>query len=261
MIFEFLDSRYDRLGKQLGSSNPLFYVYGGAWKTVGLHEPVAPVLEAATASLGYVGLTECVQALSGQSALENPDLAHDIMDYLNELVDRAKAKYGRLFALYATPAEGLVGKFQVKNRAKFGLIENVTDHDYLTNSYHVHVRDKVTPFEKIDFETPFFHKSNGGHIVYVEMASTLNSHAHEIITTHAVRRGLYFGANFVITSCMSCGFGGLLDDDLTCTRCGSDEIFQAVRICGYISPSKLHGKTRAADHKMTEIKQRFKHAK
>lgn len=239
LIWKFHKNYRDKVGKQKGSTNPLFYCEGGAWKTVGYDDPIAPVLEAFTSSLGYIGLEETVQALTGDSLLHNQDLALEIVAYLKKNMEQAEIDYGMQTALYSTPAEGYCYKAQNSNRHQYGEIEGVTDREYLTNSFHVPVWEDITVPEKIAFEEPFHRLATGGRISYNEFPYLTDTDILQESIDFAMDEGLYYGVNIVSSSCFTCNYAGDFRD--ACPKCGSGDIQTVSRVCGYLSFEKAKG--------------------
>lgn len=257
MIFEIHEWTYSQLGKATGISNPLLFTQGGAWMSVGVHESIAPLLEAATASLGYIGLEECCQALFGRGVIEEHDFALKIIKELRQYCEAAKAKYGHLYALYSTPAESLCYKFATLLRKKYGVITGVTDREYLTNSFHVPVWQEVDALEKLTAEAEFHQIATGGKISYVEFPYGVDENVIQPIIDYAMRQGLYFGVNIVSSHCSDCSFDG--DFSETCPQCGSDDITSILRACGYLAYNRIDGETRYNKGKQEEIAERVKH--
>ena len=197
-----------------------------------------------TLSLGYVGIYEMVQAMLGIShtTKDGEEFALAVMKHMNETCQKWKAETGLGFSLYGTPAENLIYRFCRIDRSKFGVIPNVTDKLYYTNSYHVHVCEEIDAFSKLKFESQFHGISLGGCISYVEVPDmSKNLDAVEQIINFIYHNIQYAEINTKPDVCYKCGYTGeiKLDEDLTwyCPSCGNkDESEMQVmrRTCGYI---------------------------
>ncbi|MGG7144859.1 anaerobic ribonucleoside-triphosphate reductase [Clostridium nigeriense] len=197
-----------------------------------------------TLSLGYVGIHEMVQAMIGEShTSENGEkFALEVMNHMNDKCQEWKEQTGLGFSLYGTPAENLIYRFCKLDKARFGIIPNVTDKLYYTNSYHVHVCEEIDAFSKLKFESQFHGISLGGCISYVEVPDmSKNLDAVEQIINFIYHNIQYAEINTKPDICYKCGYTGeiKLDDDLTwyCPSCGNrDESEMQVmrRTCGYI---------------------------
>lgn len=256
IIFDIHDDYYKRAGKIKGSSNPLMFCEGGAWKKVGYDEPVASIIEASTASLGYVGLEETCQFLFGTSLKHNQEFALEVVSYLKKAVVDASEEYNRLFALYSAPAESLIYKFNNLNREQYGVIEHVTDREYMTNSFHLHVAEDVSVPEKIAFEAPFHAIATGGRISYCEFPYGVDNNVLKHAIDFAMSKGLYYGVNVISANCVDCSHKG---DFETCPRCCSENVTSVSRVCGYLSFGKIKGDTRYNLGKQAEVRDRVKH--
>ena len=256
MVFAIHRETYRRVGQAKGESNPLFYCEGGAWMSVGYEDYIAPVIEAFTASLGYIGLEETSQALFGKGLDENIAFGVRVLEHLAGLVERYRERDGHLYALYATPAESLIERFQTINRKKHGVIVGVTDKAYMSNSFHQHVTKKHVGAKKMLLEKPMFDISTGGRIQYCEYPFGVDV---KTLTQHvdlAMSLGLYHGVNIESATCQECGHQGEFHH---CPRCGSEEVTSVNRCCGYLSFDKVKGKTRYNEGKRAEIKDRVDH--
>lgn len=256
IVFDIHEDYYQRAGKIKGSSNPLMFCEGGAWKKVGYDEPVSSIIEASTASLGYVGLEETCQSLFETSLYQNQGFAIELVQHLKELVNEYSVKYNRLFALYSTPAESLIYKFNKLNQEQYGLIHNVTNREYITNSFHLHVTQDVSVPEKILFETPFHAIATGGRISYCEFPYGVDNNVLKSAIDFAMSNGLYYGVNVISANCSDCGHKG---DFETCPKCLSDNVTSVSRVCGYLSFGKIKGSTRYNLGKQAEVRDRVKH--
>ncbi|WP_411168226.1 anaerobic ribonucleoside-triphosphate reductase [Clostridium sp. MB05] len=197
-----------------------------------------------TLSLGYVGIYEMAQAMLGEShtTKEGEKFALDVMNHMNNACQKWKKETGLGFSLYGTPAENLIYRFCRLDRSKFGMIPNVTDKLYYTNSYHVHVCEEIDAFSKLKFESQFHNISLGGCISYIEVPDmSKNLDAIEQIISFIYHNIQYAEINTKPDVCYKCGYTGeiKLDDNLKwhCPSCGNkDEAEMQVmrRTCGYI---------------------------
>lgn len=147
---------------------------------------------------------------------------------------------------------------QVKQfRAKYGIIQNVSDRDYFSNSFHCHVSEDITPTQKQDLEKRFWNLSNGGKIQYVRYRSEKNLAAISTLVDRAMKFGFYEGINMDKDYCEDCGYNGIDFEDEICPVCKSDNVVILNRVCGYLGYSKVHGKSRMNDSKMAEVKDRI----
>lgn len=256
MVFGIHRMTYERVSKSKGMSNPLFYCEGGAWKSVGYEEEIGEIVKGFTASLGYIGLEETVQTLY-QGALESHvEKGTRIVTFLKELVEKKRQEDGYLYALYATPGESLIERFQGINRSRHGIIKGVTDKEYMSNSFHQHVTKKHVAPRKMLLEKPMFDLSTGGRIQYCEFPNNIDRKALKQNIDFAMRLGFYHGVNIEASTCQSCGHQGEFE---SCPRCGSHDVTTVNRCCGYLSYAKVKGTTRYNEGKKAEIRDRVDH--
>ncbi len=261
---ESLMLRYDKLKDVTSDVSPIHWQYG-AIARLGKHQPIFPLLQDgyATITLGYIGLYECVKALTGKSHTtpEGEALALDIMNHLKSKIVLWKRQTGLGFALYGTPSESLTEYFAKTLQKRFGVVEGITDRNYLTNSYHVFVQEEIDAFSKLKFESQFHPISSGGAISYVELPNLANNP--EVILTlikYMYENVQYAEMNTKLDFCMECGFEGeiLCDDNLQwyCPNCGNrdkDRMNVVRRTCGYLGENFWNeGRTQ-------EIKERVMH--
>ena len=246
---------YDYLGEMRASTNPLAYCEGGFYGGhLGIHDKIQPLLKTATASFGITALNELQQLHNKKSIAEDGQFAVEVMEYINKKVGEFKEADGRLYALYGTPAESLCG-LQVKQfRAKYGIIENVSDREYVSNSFHCHVTEDISPIQKQDLEKRFWDLMNGGKIQYVKYPIDYNVDAVKTLVRRAMDMGFYEGVNLSLAYCDDCGHQELEMD--LCPKCGSRNLTKIERMNGYLSYSRVKGDTRLNDAKMAEIKDR-----
>ncbi len=246
---------YAYLGNMRASTNPLAYCEGGfLGGHLKLSDKIKPLLKYATASFGITAFNELQMLYNGKSLVEDGAFAVEVLEYINKEVSRFKEEDGNLYAIYGTPAENLCG-LQVKQfRAKYGIVEGVSDREYVSNSFHCHVTEDITPIEKQDLEYRFWELSNGGKIQYVKYPIDYNISAIKTLVRRAMEMGFYEGVNLSLAYCDDCGHQELQMD--VCPKCGSKNLTKIDRMNGYLSYSRVHGDTRLNDAKMAEIAER-----
>lgn len=224
-------------------------------------EGIRSALKHGTIVIGQLGLAETLQLLIGKNQLtdEGMALAKRIEQLFKDRCAQFKQEYKLNFGVYYTPAENLCYTALKKFRDKYGVIENVSDREYFTNSIHVPVWEKVTPFEKIDIESQLTGYSNAGCITYVELPSTVlhNIEALETIVNYAMDHDIpYFAVNTPNDLCNNCGYQGEIGE--TCPQCGGTNIKRLRRVTGYLTGDY---KTAFNLGKQDEVKDRVKHNK
>ena len=246
---------YAYLGEMRASTNPLAYCEGGfLGGHLKLTDKIKPLLKSATASFGITALNELQELYNGKSLVEDGAFALEVMEYINAQVTRFKEEDGNLYAIYGTPAENLCG-VQVKQfRNKYGIVEGVSDREYVSNSFHCHVSEELTPIEKQDMEERFWDLCNGGKIQYVKYPIDYNIDAIKTLIYCAMDMGFYEGVNLSLAYCDDCGHQELEMD--VCPKCGSRNLTKIDRMNGYLSYSRVHGDTRLNEAKMAEIAER-----
>ena len=246
---------YAYLGEMKASTNPLAYCEGGFYGGhLGLHDKIKPLLKTATASFGITAFNELQQLYNKKSLVEDGQFALEVLVHINKKIDEFKEEDGNLYAIYATPAENLCG-LQVKQfRKKYGIIENVSDREYVSNGFHCHVTEDITPIQKQDLEYRFWELSNGGKIQYVKYPVSYNKEAIRTLVRRAMRMGFYEGVNLSLAYCDDCGHEELEMD--VCPVCGSKNLTKIDRMNGYLSYSRVKGDTRLNEAKMAEIAER-----
>lgn len=214
-----------------------------------------------TLAIGYLGIAEMCQAMFGKNHAQDEDVrkfALSVVKRINEFAAEASERNDLNFSCYATPAEGLCRTALVALREQYGVIENVTSHDYITNSHHVPVWEEVSIYDKLRIEAPFCKYPTGGNITYVELDSTFvkNTKAVEDIIDYAFKELdiPYLAFNFPIDSCLECGYQGEFNDK--CPECDSKNIQQLRRVTGYLSTDYRNFN----DGKMAEVNERVKHS-
>ena len=246
---------YAYLGEMKASNNPLGYCEGGFYGGhLGFHDKIKPLLDAATASFGITALNELQVLYNGKSLVQDGEFALEVMRHINDKVGQFKKEDKRLYAIYGTPAENLCGLQVEQFRAKYGIIEGVSDRAYVSNSFHCHVTEDITPIEKQDLEKRFWELFNGGKIQYVKYPIDYNLEAIRTLIRRAMEMGFYEGVNLSLAYCDDCGHEELEMD--VCPKCGSRNLTKIDRMNGYLAYSRVHGDTRLGDAKMAEIKER-----
>ena len=198
-------------------------------------EGIRSALKHGSLAIGQLGLAETLQILIGKdhTTEEGMVLAKEIESLFNKRCKQYKEKYKLNFGVYYTPAENLCFTAMKNFRGKYGIIPNVSDREYFTNSMHVPVWKKMNPFEKIDIESQLTSFSNAGCITYVELPSTTkhNIEALETIVEYAMEKDIpYFAINIPVDTCKNCGYTDELND--VCPMCGCSEIDRLRRVTG-----------------------------
>ena len=246
---------YDYLGEMRASTTPLAYCEGGFYGGhLGIHDKIKPLLDAATASFGITALNELQQLHNKKSIAEDGQFAIEVMEHINQKINEYKKADGRLYAIYGTPAESLCGLQVTQFRKKYGIIENVSDREYVSNSFHCHVAEDITPIQKQDLEKRFWDLLNGGKIQYVKYPIDYNTEAVKTLIHRAMDMGFYEGVNLSLAYCDDCGHQELEMD--VCPKCGSSNLTKIDRMNGYLSYSRVKGDTRLNAAKMAEISER-----
>ena len=246
---------YEYLGEMRASTNPLAYCEGGFYKgNLQPHDKIKPLLKAATASFGITALNELQELYNGKSIREDGQFALEVLEYINKKITQYKEEDGNLYAIYGTPAESLCGLQIEQFRKKYGIIEDVSDRPYVSNSFHCHVTEQMTPIEKQDCEGRFWELCNGGKIQYVRYPIGYNKDAIRTLIRRAMELGYYEGVNLSLAYCDDCGHQELEMD--VCPKCGSTNLTKIDRMNGYLSYSRVHGDTRLNQAKMAEIAER-----
>lgn len=254
--------RFDIMVNQPPEAAPFMY-QNGTMK--GAQDCVMSNYEAlkhGTLAMGYIGIAEMCQALFGKNHAEDKDVhafALSVVQRINDYAKEASDRHNLNFSCYATPAEGLCHTAAKALRKQYGIIPNVTDHEFLTNSHHVPVWHEIGIFEKLEVESPFCKYPTGGCITYVELDSTFvkNTKAIEQIIDYAFQKLdiPYLAFNFPIDSCLDCGYQAEFND--ACPECGSHNIQQLRRVTGYLTTDYRHFNK----GKQSEVEHRVKHSK
>ena len=236
--------------------NPLGFCQGGFYG--GHKDPEEELgldfLKPMTISFGVMGLNEASVLETGKSISQDNSWAIEVMKHINEYADKYKKIDGILYAIYGTPGETLCHTQVEQFRAKYGIVKDVSDHEYMTNSFHCCVRDDITPIEKQYIEYPMFHLCNGGHIQYVRYRLPYNQEAIKTLVRRAMKMGFYEGVNFELDFCEDCGFS--FTDSEKCPKCGSEHLTIIQRMNGYLGLSKVRGRSMYADHTLVEFGER-----
>ena len=260
-IFEAKDMLLERY-KWICSQSPdsaKFMYENGVMAGYVPEEGIQSALKHGTLVIGSLGLAETLQILIGcdHTIPEGMELAKCIYKRFNELCAMFKKELHLNFGVYLTPAENLCHTAMKKFREKYGVIENVSDKEYFTNSTHVPVWKEMSPFEKIDIESQLSGYSNAGCITYIELESGVknNIDALEVLVNYAMDKDLpYFAINVPNDTCLSCGYCDEFNNK--CPECGSEEIQQLRRVTGYLTGSY---KTAFNKGKIQETEMRVKH--
>ena len=267
LCYSALMCRHERLKGTLSDVAPILWQYG-ALARLKKGEPIDKLLYNgySTISLGYAGLCECTRYMTGKSHTD-PDatpFALEVMKHMNDKCKEWKEKENIDFSLYGTPLESTTYKFSKCLQKRFGIIEGVTDKNYITNSYHVHVTEPIDAFTKLKFESQFQALSPGGAISYVEVPNMQNNIPAVINVIRFIYDNImYAELNTKSDYCQICGYDGeisIVEDDgklvWECPKCGNrnqDKMNVARRTCGYIGTQFWNqGRTQ-------EIKERVLH--
>ncbi|HFU3707257.1 TPA: anaerobic ribonucleoside-triphosphate reductase [Streptococcus suis] len=261
--------RVERVKEATPANAPILYQYGAFGKRLGKTDAVDEVFKhrRATISLGYIGLYEVATVFYGGEWETNPeakDFTVDIIKKMKNLVEDWSDEYGYHFSVYSTPSESLTDRFCRMDTEKFGLVENITDKQYYTNSFHYDVRKNPTPFEKLDFEKVYVEAgASGGFIHYCEYpVLQQNPKALEAVWDYAYDRVGYLGTNTPIDHCYACDFEGDFEPTergFKCPNCGNSDpktVDVVKRTCGYLGNPQARPMVKGR-HK--EIISRVKH--
>ncbi|EGG58799.1 anaerobic ribonucleoside-triphosphate reductase [Enterococcus faecalis TX1467] len=270
IVKDALVYRVERVKEAKPANAPILYMYGAFGKRLATQDAVDELFKnkRATVSLGYIGLYEVASAFYGGAWEDNQEAKNFTLDILKELkknADNWGNEYGYHFSVYSTPSESLTDRFCRLDTEKFGIVENITDKEYYTNSFHYDVRKNPTPFEKLDFEKDYPKYCSGGFIHYCEYPMLQqNPKALEAVWDFAYDKVGYLGTNTPIDHCYACGFEGDFhptERGFECPECGNHDpktCDVVKRTCGYLGNPQVrpmvHGR-----HK--EISSRVKHLK
>ena len=262
LVIEQLKERFEIQAKKRVKNFP-FLMGQGVWidsDKLGWDDEVREVIKHGSLTCGFIGLAETLKCLTGKhhgESAESQELGIRIISHMRERMDEESRRTGLNFTLIATPAEGLSGRFVRIDRARYGVIDGVTDRDYYTNGFHVPVYYPITAFEKIQLEAPYHAFTNGGHISYVELDGDTaeNIDAFEKIVRYMKSCGIGYGSiNHPVDRDPVCGFSGIINDQ--CPSCGrresdGDVPFERIRrITGYLvgTLDRFNNAKRAEEH-------------
>lgn len=214
-------------------------------------DSIEPILKQGSWAIGFIGLAETLTAITGKHHGEDSasrELGFKIISHIREYTDKLTEETHLNWSCYATPAEGLSGKFIKQDQKMFGIIKGVTDKDYYTNSFHIPVGFPISIKDKIDIEAPYHKLCNGGHITYVELDGYPDGESIMDILNYAYTKTniSYIGINFHIRYCRDCG-KYLEESQDTCPVCGSRNIQGISRVTGYLSLDERFGAGKTAE--------------
>ena len=257
-----LDQRYQFQATAKAKQFPL--LMSGMWmgsENLKPDDTIEPVIKHGTLAIGFIGLAEALKALTGKHHGEDSEAQKLGLEFIKYLDKRCKDfgnQYDHNYTAFATPAEGLSGKFTAVDRKEFGYIKGVLDKDYYTNSNHVPTEYPCTPKEKMEIEAAYHPYTPAGHIGYLEIDydTVKNPEAIEDLVRIMHDAGIGYGSiNHVVTRCIDCGYEGHEESFDVCPKCGSTNLTDIQRITGY-----LVGTTDRWNHgKQAELKNRVVH--
>lgn len=246
---------YDYIGELRASVNPVAFceggLYGGNLKP---SDKIKPILKPMTLSFGITALNELQELHNKESLVSDGAFAVEVMEHINNKIADYKEQDGLLYAIYGTPAESLCGLQVEQFRKKYGIVEGVSDRDYVSNSFHCAVWENIDPIEKQNLEGRFWNLFNGGKIQYCRYPISYNIEAVKTLVRRAMKLGYYEGVNLSLSYCDDCGHEELEME--ICPECGSTNLTKIDRMNGYLSYSRVKGDTRLNDAKMAEISER-----
>ena len=246
---------YDYIGELRASVNPVAFCEGGLLGgNLKPTDKIKTILPPMTMSYGITALNELQRLYNGKSIREDGRFALEVMQYINDYTNRIKEEDRILYAIYGTPAESLCGLQIEQFRKIYGIIENVSDKPYVSNSFHCHVSEQMSPIEKQDKEGRFWNLFNGGKIQYCRYNLGYNKEAIKTLILRAMDKGFYEGVNLAMCYCEDCGYQQVEMD--ICPKCGSKMITKIDRMNGYLGFTRVHGETRYNEAKNAEIADR-----
>lgn len=246
----------DYLGELRASVNPIAFCEGGIYGgNLNPEEKIKSILKPMTISYGITALNELQRLYNGKSIREDGQFALEVMNYITNYLNKIKKEDGILYAIYGTPAESLCGLQVEQFRKIYGIVENVSDREYVSNSFHCHVSEDMSPIEKQDKEERFWNLFNGGKIQYCRYNLGYNKEAIKTLVLRAMDKGFYEGVNLAMCYCEDCGYQQVEMD--ICPKCGSKMITKIDRMNGYLGFTRVHGDTRYNEAKNAEIKDRI----
>ena len=216
-------------------------------------DSIETILKQGTWSIGFIGLSETLVALTGKhhgESQKSRELGVKIISYIRDFTDKLTDETHLNWSTYATPAEGLSGKFIMQDRKNFKEIKGVTDKEYYTNSFHVPVGFSISIKDKIDIEAPYHKLCNAGHISYIELDDYPDEDTIMRILDYAFNNTniAYMGINFHMRYCKDCG-ERLYSGEQKCSKCGSTSIQGISRVTGYLSLDERFGEGKVAERK------------
>lgn len=265
-----LDYRAKRCCEASPQNAPILYMHGAFGKRLQPEDKVKQLFDnkRSTLSLGYIGLYEVATIFYGgdwEKNKEAKEFTLEIMRYMKECVDKWTTEGDFYYSIYSTPSESLTDRFCRMDTKKFGIIENITDKEYYTNSFHYDVRKNPTPFEKLDFEKDYPYYASGGFIHYCEYpVLKQNPKALEVVWDYAYNKVGYLGTNTPIDRCYKCNYEGEFEPTkrgFKCPSCGNKDPKSCdvvKRTCGYLGNPQARPMIKGR-HK--EIVARVKHLK
>lgn len=228
---------YDYIGELRASVNPMMFceggMYGGHLKPT---EKIRKILSPMTMSFGITALNELQCLYNGKSLVEDNVFSIQVMEYINKKTAEFKKEDKILYAIYGTPAESLCGLQVEQFRKEFGIVQGVSDREYVSNSFHCHVTEKISPIQKQDREAAFWELFNGGKIQYVRYPLAYNIGSIRTLVRRAMGMGFYEGVNLALSYCDNCGHEELEMD--VCPVCGSHNLTKIDRMNGYLAYSR-----------------------
>lgn len=251
--------RFEILKSQSPNAAPFMYDNGTIVDADKCKDDVFQALRHNTFAIGYIGVAEMCQAMFGKNHAEDAVVhafALKVIERINRFAKECSERNNLNFSCYATPAEGLCSTAMKLLKSQYGIIENVTSREYLTNSHHCPVWEKLSIFDKLRIEAPFCKYATGGCITYIECESSFmnNTKAIEDIIDYAFNLDVpYLAFNFPIDTCMDCGYQSEFDG--RCPECGSENICSLRRVTGYLTADYR----RFNDGKQAEVHDRVKH--
>ena len=256
---------YDRYSFQRTALKKQFpMLMNGMWEnseSIGYDDQVKNLLKTGTLGIGFIGLAECLIALTGKhhgESEESQALGLKIVSHMRDRINEIASDKNLNYSLLATPAEGLSGKFTKKDREQFGMIKDITDKEYYTNSSHVPVWYKCSVEHKAKIEAPYHDMERGGHIFYVELDGDATHNPECVMQTVDLMDKFNIGygsVNHTRNRCLSCGFENAEKDIKACPNCGSENIDVIQRITGYLVGSVNNWNSA----KKAELKDRITH--
>lgn len=267
LVFRQLRHRFEIQKRKLVLNYP-FLMGQGIWldsNTLERNEEIERVLRHGTLSIGFIGLAETLVALTGKHHGESEasqELGLQIVSHMRKRCDERAREEELNYTLLATPAEGLSGRFVKLDQERYGVMENITNHEYYTNSFHIPVYYKVSAYEKIALEAPYHTLTNAGHITYIELDGdpSMNLSVFEDLILYMKDAGIGYGSiNHPLDRDPKCGYTGVIGT--SCPQCGrkesKQEPFERIRrITGYLVGTL----ERFNDAKRAEVGERVKHA-